>query len=483
MNDSKLEQRLASALEHAAPNRPEEVLSRCQAREGVEIPMSKQSKRRPAPWMAAACLALLLVGGGTGLGYYQANAVAAVVSLDVNPSIELTVNAKERVLSATALNPEAKIVLEGMELEGTPLKVAVNAIVGSLLQHGYLDELSSAILISVEDQNTERAARLERQLTGEVDAALQFASAHAAVLSQILTQDAGLDNQAKENSISVGKAALVQSVIRLNSALSFDALAKLSVEELSQLLETGAPAMPVGRSRAAYLAMEHAGVLAVNANTGEVDPELDDRVPHYDVELWTPSAKYDYEIDAYTGAVLKSEVKLIGAAGSQSGSTAKITVEQAQQAALKHCFASYPALNDSDVTGLTAWEERDDGRTQYEVKFTAGDYKFEYEIDGNTGAVLSFDADRFRTRQETPPPAPSGGGKEPTTSVITLRQAEDAALAHAGVARGDARKLEAEWDDDGHFDVEFECNGYEYDYEINPYTGAVLSHQVEYDDD
>ena len=33
-----------------------------------------------------------------------------------------------------------------MELKGTQLKVAVNAIVGSLLQNGYLDSIASAIL-------------------------------------------------------------------------------------------------------------------------------------------------------------------------------------------------------------------------------------------------------------------------------------------------------------------------------------------------
>lgn len=82
-----------------------------------------------------------------------------MVSLDVNPSIQLQVNSKERVLSADALNDDAQVILEGMDLKGTQLNVAVNAIVGSLLQHGYLDKISSAILISVEDQDLQRASR------------------------------------------------------------------------------------------------------------------------------------------------------------------------------------------------------------------------------------------------------------------------------------------------------------------------------------
>lgn len=50
----------------------------------------------------------------------------------------------------------------GADLKGTKLEVAVNAVVGALVSSGYLDSLSSAILISVEDQDQDRASRLRR---------------------------------------------------------------------------------------------------------------------------------------------------------------------------------------------------------------------------------------------------------------------------------------------------------------------------------
>ena len=62
--------------------------------------------------------------------------MASVVSLDVNPSIQMQVNRKEQVLSADPLNKEGWEVLEGMDLQGTALTLAVNAVVGSMLQHG-----------------------------------------------------------------------------------------------------------------------------------------------------------------------------------------------------------------------------------------------------------------------------------------------------------------------------------------------------------
>ena len=51
----------------------------------------------------------MLLGGG--LFYQRANAVASVVSLDVNPSIELKVNRSEKVLVCTPLNEDAKAIL------------------------------------------------------------------------------------------------------------------------------------------------------------------------------------------------------------------------------------------------------------------------------------------------------------------------------------------------------------------------------------
>ena len=256
MTNEKMEQRLAAALEKTAPNDVNGVLSRCEERKGTVIPMTtKKTTKRKWTSLIAACLAVMLLGGG-GLFYQRANAVASVVSLDVNPSIELKVNRSEKVLVCTPLNEDAKAILadmgNGADLKGAKLDVAVNAIVGSLVRNGYLNSISSAIMISVEDKDTARAEKLQRELTSAVDGVLQTSEAKAAVLTQTLTQDAVREQQARENNISTGKAALVNRVLAINPSLKFDALAKLSVEELKDLAEAGAPAMPIGMDAAAY---------------------------------------------------------------------------------------------------------------------------------------------------------------------------------------------------------------------------------------
>ena len=90
MNDQELERKLHAALEHAAPDDVEAVLARLGPQNGEIIPISAPKRRkRILPWIAAACLALAIGGGVAGVRYQQANAVASVVSLDVNPCVRL----------------------------------------------------------------------------------------------------------------------------------------------------------------------------------------------------------------------------------------------------------------------------------------------------------------------------------------------------------------------------------------------------------
>ena len=400
MTNEKMEQRLAAAVEKTAPNDVNGVLSRCEERKGTVIPMTtKKTTKRKWTTLVAACLAVMLLGGG-GVFYQRANAVASVVSLDVNPSIELKVNRSEKVLVCTPLNEDAKAILadmgNGADLKGAKLDVAVNAIVGSLVRNGYLSSISSAIMISVEDKDTARAEKLQRELTSTVDGILQTSESRASVLTQTLTQDAGLTQQARENSISTGKAALVNRVLAINPSLKFDALAKLSVEELKDLAEAGAPAMPIGKDAAAYAAEQYAGTTALDSVTAEVDSELDESPAHYEVELHTAWGEFEYLVDAYTGKVFSGQKDLL-AAVSTPNATTKPTAPS-DGADIGHAKAKSIALNHAGLSENQAYDmdielDDEDGTLVYEVEFKSGGMEYSYEINAATGAILKHETE------------------------------------------------------------------------------------------
>ena len=413
MTNEKMEQRLAAALEKTAPNDASGVLSRCEERKGTVIPMTtKKTTKRRWTSLIAACLAVMLLGGG--LFYQRANAVASVVSLDVNPSIELKVNRSEKVLVCTPLNEDAKDILadmsNGADLKGAKLDVAVNAIVGSLVRNGYLDSISSAIMISVEDKDTARAEKLQRELTSTVDGVLQTSESRASVLTQTLTQDAVLEQQARENSISTGKAALVNRVLALNPALKFDALAKLSVEELKDLAEAGAPVMPIGKAAAAYAAEQYAGTTALDSVTAEVDSELDEFPAHYEVELHTAWGEFEYLVDAYTGKVISGQKDLPSTVSARNDTVKKPSqpvsppaqsshpAQPSGSADIGHAKAKSIALNHAGVSENEAYDmdielDDEDGILVYEVEFKSGNMEYDYEINAATGAILKHESE------------------------------------------------------------------------------------------
>lgn len=473
MNEQDVLQKLNTAVTHATPNQLDDILSRCQERKGTVIPMTNnQPKKHWLRYAVAACLSLVLVGAAAGgILLHQARTVTSVVSLDVNPSIQLQVNNSEKVLKVQALNAEAQEVLADMPLEGTHLNVAVNAIVGSLLQHGYLDSISSAILISVEDADTQRAAKLQQELTDQVGSALQNQQSQASILSQTLTSDQQLQDQAAENNISLGKAALIQT-IQQNGDFTFDQLAALSVEELSQMAKSQASQMPIGRDKALEIAKTHANLLSVSALTQEVDPELDEVPPHYEVELHHNGLEYEYKIHAYTGEILYSSSQQDDDQTTVPPTgTTDIGTEKAKSIALEAA-----GVTASQVQNLRVERDYDDGQLEYEIEFYVGTTEYDYVISGVDGKILQQDVEQKGGSQTTQPTQPSTG------SDIGAEKAKSIALNAAGVTASQVQNLKVEKDyDDGRleYEVEFYAGTTEYDYTISGTDGTILKQNKE----
>lgn len=416
MNDQELERKLHTALEHAAPDDVEAVLARLGPQNGKIIPISAPKRRkRILPWIAAACLALAVGGGVAGVRYQQANAVASVVSLDVNPCVRLEVNRAEKVLSATPVNDDANQILDGMDLTGTDLEVAVNAIIGSLLKHGYVDELANSVLISVEDDDLTRGAALEEKLTGEISQVLESASINGAILSQSFATDDALQQKAEEYGISQGKAALIQTLVDSSSHLTFESLVGLSINELNLLANSEAAADLTGQSgeqesirstgtasqsgyvgvdAATQTALTHAGVQQSQLDYLEADYDYEDGRMVYEVEFGVSGVEYEYDIDAATGAILKAEQEgqtiQTPAPGQtqqpQGGSSGTISSQQARDIALSNAGVAL-----SDTRELEVELESDDGC--YKVEFKSGQYEYEYEISVADGRILSAERD------------------------------------------------------------------------------------------
>lgn len=202
--------------------------------DGTDQKKQGNHSRKIISWMSAvaACCVIGL------LSLYMTTLRAeATIYFDVNPSVELQINQKERVVSAKANNADGKVVLEDMDLKHTDVDVAVNALLGSMVKHGYLNETKQVVLLSVESKDPEKGEQLRGRLTKQVEHCLNQQFGESKVWNQNISSDQELKRLAKKYEMTPGKASFVNKIVEHYPHMEYGMLAKMSMSELALYLE------------------------------------------------------------------------------------------------------------------------------------------------------------------------------------------------------------------------------------------------------
>lgn len=152
----------------------------------------------------------------------------------------------------------------------------------------------------------------------------------------------------------------------------------------------------------------------------------------------------------------------------------KISADRAKEIALNHA-----GVLKEDATFLKAERDSENGKAVYEVEFYSKDKKeYDYEIDANTGDILSYDTDA-----ESVSPAQSGGEQSTAANVteITEDKAKEIALAKvSGATAENIREFKKELDDGREeYDGKILYNNTEYEFEIDARTGEIIKWEVD----
>lgn len=269
---------------------------------------------------------------------------------------------------------------------------------------------------------------------------------------------------------------------------------------------TVAQGTSIGAENAANFAFADAGVdpAAAEAVHTEFDFERGQFV--YEVDFIAEGTKYEYLIKASDGSVVKKEMEIFRADGSNFTAAAQITADDAKDIALKDA-----GLSASDVTFTKEKLDLDDGVSVYDIEFYTSSYEYEYEINAAAGSIRSRDVEPLKTVGNAGNAGNSGstgngsagstdqgnagnvtgaGGNggasgSSTGEYIGVDSAKSIAVGHAGFAVSDVTFSKAKLDrEDGYmvYEVEFYKDGMEYEYTINALTGAILEHDLELHD-
>lgn len=109
-------------------------------RKGDIITLKDKTNNFKAFYAAAACFLVLLIGAIGGHRIYYTE--TSLVSMDINPSLEFSINSFGRVISVTSYNKDAEKLLKTEKFKGLSYQKAIDTLLKSDAMLPYLDNNS-----------------------------------------------------------------------------------------------------------------------------------------------------------------------------------------------------------------------------------------------------------------------------------------------------------------------------------------------------
>ena len=153
----------------------------------------------------------------------------------------------------------------------------------------------------------------------------------------------------------------------------------------------------ISLDKAKEIALSHAGLSSDQVTFVQANKDFDDGIQKYDIEFYCNGKEYDYEINAANGEIIQYDYDMEynyipnnNTTNNQSNvnTTTNILAERAKEIALSHA-----GLASNQVTFQRTELDFDNGIQKYEIEFYYNYREYSYEIDANTGNILSYEQD------------------------------------------------------------------------------------------
>jgi hypothetical protein len=159
---------------------------------------------------------MLLIGG---LAFY--NNPVEYVSFDINPSVELGVNAFDRVVSAEGINSDGQALLQQNRFRNMSVEECLQALVLEAAKQGYVKEDGSTVIaLTALSNDIKDAIQLQDRSRDRVQQMLQERDMDAAVYADC--SDLQLREQAHQQGLSAGKYRLIVLLQSMDPSITLD---------------------------------------------------------------------------------------------------------------------------------------------------------------------------------------------------------------------------------------------------------------------
>ena len=199
------------------------VRSRFKAEVGEEIEvvsgisdLSDKRKRALRVLLSVAAIVLLTIGSTLGWSSWQTPVAVAMLSVDINPSLEIALDKGAHIVSAKAKNEDALKLLQGVNLKGQTLTIAMNRLVSRAVELHFLNEERKWIVLGLSEGSAGKTSK-QSDFAGVDSQALQSELNEVAATKGLglqvvmfkLTSQEGLE--AQKAGLSLGEYALWQT--------------------------------------------------------------------------------------------------------------------------------------------------------------------------------------------------------------------------------------------------------------------------------
>lgn len=416
-----------------------------------KITKQKSDRKINNIYLAVASLAAsLIIIFGTW--HYQFRVPDSYVYFDINPSIVITTNRREKIIDITAKNMIEDSLLADIDYKGEKIDSIVEKIIKEMYDFRYLRSSDDYLLLSVHNRNHDRQSAQQKRISALIHDYMEGEKLASVMLTQDLHVTDTLERYAAEYGISLSRMNFIMNIINLNPELEVDELVDLSLKELVILVQ--------------FMELDLESIVEFDdyAKIPEYRPKKEPGENDIDKNDFGKNGTGENGKIDESGEVKGDDEK--GTTGETTSKQDFISLDEAKDIALSLAEGGTIVKIELEVKK---------GRAEYEIEIVRGNKVYEIELDAYTGKVVDFDVeDNNKGKGETSSEAVSG------QNLISVDEAKNIALALT--EGGTIVEIELEIKKDkAEYEIEIMKDNKTYEIEIDAYTGKVLDFDVEDD--
>lgn len=167
--------------------------------------------------------------------------IASTITIDINPSIEITLDEDDKVINVRAINNDGNDIIDSALIYSRyNVDEVIALLIEKAVEKNYITEDNNVILVSVQNKNEEAKTRIINNIEVRVNLEAKKYITAVTIIKERLEEQAQQGNISEEQAasnyrITIAKLRLINSIIEEDDSYSIEDLKDLSVGRLYKL--------------------------------------------------------------------------------------------------------------------------------------------------------------------------------------------------------------------------------------------------------